>query len=171
MPLALGDLGPENSLQAAPERRRDGDAFIEGLDLSLEVGGLDVPALRASRATGVPSDAAEVAKPTLGDCVVQARAALRADQRALQVVVVLPAPLPACGVRVKHVLHLVEQLTEDERLVDAFALHAPPADDADVHGIPEHPVHRALPRWIPQPIPQALLSQGIGQRVQGQRAG
>ncbi|HEX6227893.1 MAG TPA: hypothetical protein VFZ41_00330 [Solirubrobacterales bacterium] len=93
MPLPVGDLDPEDPLQPAPERHGDLDAFVKGLDLPLELGGRDVSALQAASPAGVPPDAAEVAEAALGDHVVELRAALGADQRALQVVVVLPAPL------------------------------------------------------------------------------
>jgi len=63
--LALGNLGPENALQPASERRRDPDALVESLDLSFEHGGGDVAALRASRAPRVPPDAPEVPKRPL----------------------------------------------------------------------------------------------------------
>jgi hypothetical protein len=78
-------------------------------------------------------------------------------------VVVLPAPLAAGRVRVQHALDLVEQLAGDERLVDALALDALPANDPGVHRIPKHPVHRALPRRVPEAVPKALLSQRLGE--------
>jgi hypothetical protein len=95
VPLSLGHLDPEDPLQPASEGRRDPDALVESLDLSFELGGRDVPALRASSAPGVPPDAAEVAEAAFGERVVELRPALGADQRALQVVVVLPAALAA----------------------------------------------------------------------------
>jgi hypothetical protein len=48
--LALGDLGPQDPFQPPPERRRDSDAFVKGLDLTFELGGWDVACLRAVRA-------------------------------------------------------------------------------------------------------------------------
>ena len=53
----LGDLDPEDALKPPPERRRDPDTFIESLHLSFELGGRDVAALGAARATRVPPDA------------------------------------------------------------------------------------------------------------------
>jgi hypothetical protein len=91
VPLSLGHLDPEDPLQPASEGRRDPDALVESLDISFELGGRDVAALRAP---GVPPDTAEVAEAALRERVVELRSALGADQRALQVVVVLPTALP-----------------------------------------------------------------------------
>jgi hypothetical protein len=69
MPLALGDLGPKNPLQSAPERRRDPDLLVEGLNRAFEIEGRNVPSRGAARASGVPPDAAEVPEAALGDRV------------------------------------------------------------------------------------------------------
>jgi hypothetical protein len=116
----LGNLGLENALQPAPESRRDPNVVVQGLDGSLEFGRRDVAGLRTRRATRVPPDAAEVAEAALGDGVVELRATLRADQRALQVVIVLPAALAAGGVRVEDRLHSLEQLPGNERGGESF---------------------------------------------------
>jgi hypothetical protein len=85
-------------------------------------------------------------------------------------VVVLPAALASGGVCFQDALDPVEQVSGDERRMCSLTLDAFPADDAGVHGVPEHPVDRAEARRAAEAVREALLRQLLRQRREGQRA-
>jgi hypothetical protein len=95
----------------------------------------------------VPAKALEVLVPTTVatyGAVQQPVRALPAEQRALQVVLVLTRAVATESVRSQHLLNSLERLLIHERRVQAVEVLDPvQGDDADVVIVLQHPRHRA----------------------------